>query len=90
MNMITELRKRVAKHGEASINIDDFNRLQSEWIKRCGGEDEVKAIKDHSTILEELDSKIAVSSQEVTDQFGEQKMGVLIEDIEPILEQITK
>ena len=40
-------------------------------------------------ILSELDSQIAVCSEEVTDEFGNKKMAVLIENIEPILEKIT-
>lgn len=35
MNMISQLRRRVSEDGAASLNIDEFNQLQAEWITRA-------------------------------------------------------
>lgn len=35
MNMISQLRKRVAENGEATISLAEFNQLQAEWITRA-------------------------------------------------------
>jgi len=35
MNMISELRGRVKTSGGAYITIEDYNKLQVEWIKRA-------------------------------------------------------
>jgi len=35
MNMISTLRQRVRAGGSATITIDEFNQLQSEWITRA-------------------------------------------------------
>tara|TARA_R110001583_G_scaffold155783_6_gene307465 strand:+ start:1141 stop:1446 length:306 start_codon:yes stop_codon:yes gene_type:complete len=35
MNMISQLRQRVSEDGAASLNIDEFNRLQTEWVTRA-------------------------------------------------------
>lgn len=32
--MISQLRQRVNKEGKCEINIEEFNQLQAEWIKR--------------------------------------------------------
>ena len=36
MNMISQLRQRVSKNGTTTISVEEFNQLQSEWIKRVG------------------------------------------------------
>jgi hypothetical protein len=35
MNMISQLRAKISLSGEATLTVDEFNQLQSEWIKRC-------------------------------------------------------
>lgn len=34
MNMISTIRKEVAKVGQCVINVANFNKLQEEWIQR--------------------------------------------------------
>lgn len=34
MNMISLMRERVSRCGMVSLNVDDFNQLQAEWITR--------------------------------------------------------
>lgn len=34
MNMISKLRKNINENGTVTLSIDDFNKLQEEWIKR--------------------------------------------------------
>lgn len=35
LNMISQLRRRVAENGQATITVDEFNQLQAEWITRA-------------------------------------------------------
>jgi len=36
VNMISELRKRINKNGHGTlITVDEFNKLQAEWITRA-------------------------------------------------------
>lgn len=35
VNMISELRQRVRRDGEATITVEEFDRLQSEWLTRA-------------------------------------------------------
>lgn len=37
MNMISQLRQRVANAGRAEISVEEFNQLQAEWIRRVFG-----------------------------------------------------
>lgn len=37
--MISQLRKKIKENGSATLNEDDFNQLQIEWVKRVGIED---------------------------------------------------
>ena len=44
MNMISQLRQRIARTGTATITTEEFNQLQGEWITRTKMEkDELKA-----------------------------------------------
>lgn len=49
MNIISILRQRVLDEGRASINSDEYNQLQSEWITRV--------IPEH--LLDEIVKKFA-------------------------------
>ncbi|MDI5832557.1 hypothetical protein OCF84_21450 (plasmid) [Shewanella xiamenensis] len=56
-NMISTLRQRVIEHGEATLSVEDFNQLQSEWIKRT--------IPDHL-----LKAQQVIGIEKVVDMFG--------------------
>ena len=40
MNMISQLRQRIARTGTATITTEEFNQLQGEWITRTKMEKE--------------------------------------------------
>jgi hypothetical protein len=48
MNMISDLRHRftTSSTGTVVVNVDEFNRLQREWITRNGAEDMVAAERE--------------------------------------------
>lgn len=46
VNMISELRQRVFQHGTATINVEEFDQLQREWITRAGAESLVEAERE--------------------------------------------
>lgn len=49
MNKISEIRKKVQENGSVTIGVDDFNQLQSEWVKRA--EIEVANVVDISDFI---------------------------------------
>lgn len=69
-----------------NLNRAQFQILNSR-IKSAGN---YELVEQGSDLLNELDSAIAVKSQEVTDEFGDKKMAILVEDIEAILIRISK
>lgn len=60
MSMISQLRKQVTEKGIAILNIDDFNQLQAEWVKRISfdGASEVFQSQEIERLKAELQNAV--------------------------------
>lgn len=64
MNKISQMRQAIKDNGTVTLNTDDFNQLQAEWIKRAGIEINAPQLESRNVLDKQLkDSGLLTISQ---------------------------